>query len=128
MTSLLLDTGPFAMVLMDSPRLRRELRQMISEATALKVSAISFYEIGQKVRLGKWDEVADLVPELGALAEASGIDVVPLTAKTSMRASLMDWEHRDPFDRMIAAVAMLEDVAVVSQDTAFEAIGVKRVW
>lgn len=128
MTSLLLDTGPFAMVLMDSPRLRKGVRKMISEATLLKVSAISFYEIGQKTRLGKWDEVADLVPELEGLAEASGIDVVPLTASVSLRASLLDWEHRDPFDRMIAAVAMQERVTVVSQDAVFEFVGVERIW
>lgn len=128
MTSLLLDTGPFTMVLMDSPRLRQGVREIISEATALRVSAISFYEIGQKTRLGKWDEVADLVPELEALAEASGIDVVPLTASASLGASLLNWEHRDPFDRMIAAVALQEGVTVVSQDVVFETIGVVRVW
>ena len=116
------------MVLMDSPRLRQGVREIISEATALRVSAISFYEIGQKTRLGKWDEVADLVPELEALAEASGIDVVPLTASASLGASLLNWEHRDPFDRMIAAVALQEGVTVVSQDVVFETIGVVRVW
>lgn len=128
MTALLLDTGPFAMVLMDSPRLRPGVRQMMSDATALRVSAISFYEIGQKTRLGKWDEVADLVPELEGLAEASGIDVVPLTASVSLQAALLAWDHRDPFDRMIAAVAMQERVPVVSSDVAFDAVGVERIW
>ena len=38
------------------------------------------------------------------------------------------WSHRDPFDRMIAAVALQERVAVVSADVVFEAVGVERVW
>jgi PIN domain nuclease of toxin-antitoxin system len=45
-----------------------------------------------------------------------------------MKAALLDWDHRDPFDRMIAAVALQERVAVVSADAAFEAVGVERVW
>jgi len=126
--TLLLDTGPFAMVLMDSPRLTAAARQAISRATSVQVSAISFYEIGQKTRLGKWDEIAHLVPMLEAHAEASGIEVLPLTASVSLQASLLDWTHRDPFDRMIAAQALADGVAVVSQDVAFEAIEVERVW
>jgi PIN domain nuclease of toxin-antitoxin system len=125
---LLLDTGPFTMILMDSPRLKQDVRQRIAEANTLSVSAVSFYEIGQMTRLGKWDEVADLVPELEAFAHASGIEIVPLTAKASLRASQFDWHHCDPFDRMIAAVALQEGCPVVSPDAAFDGVGVERVW
>lgn len=126
--ALLLDTGPFAMVLMDSPRLTDGARQAIASANRIQVSAISFYEIGQKTRLGKWDEVGHLVPKLEVRAEASGIEVLPLTASVSLRASLLEWDHRDPSDRMIAAVALQEGAAVVSQDAVFEGVGVERVW
>ncbi len=116
------------MVLMDSPRLRARTRRALEAANSIQVSAISFYEIGQKARLGKWDEVAHLVPELEDHAKESGIEVLPLTATVSLAASQLDWPHRDPFDRMIAAVALQERVPVVSSDAAFEAAGVERVW
>jgi PIN domain nuclease of toxin-antitoxin system len=54
-------------------------------------------------------------------------EIVPLTADLAMMAALLDWSHRDPFDRMIAAVALQELVAVISQDAAFEAFGIERV-
>jgi PIN domain nuclease of toxin-antitoxin system len=36
--------------------------------------------------------------------------------------------HRDPFDRMLIAQALLEDLDIVSNDTAFDAFGAKRIW
>ena len=126
--ALLLDTGPFAMVLMDSPRLTSTARAAITSAHSVQVSAISLYEIGQKVRLGKWDEVAHVVPKLEARSETAGIEILPLTASLSLRAALLDWPHRDPFDRMIAATALQEGVPVISSDVAFAELGIERVW
>ncbi len=92
------------------------------------VSAISFYEIGQTVRIGKWPEMAPFAEKLDSLTAERGIEVLPLTSGQALRASLLEWSHRDPFDRIIAAVALQERVAVVSQDEVFEAVGVERVW
>ena len=54
MTSYLLDTNAFSMALTDDPRLPKRAYDRMREADRLAVSAISFYEIGQKVRAGKW--------------------------------------------------------------------------
>jgi PIN domain nuclease of toxin-antitoxin system len=53
----LLDTGAFAMALTDDPCLTPAVRNRIAAADRVMLSAISFYEIGQKVRLGKWPEM-----------------------------------------------------------------------
>lgn len=125
---LLLDTGPLAMVIMGSARLTDVAREAILSADRVCVSAISFYEIGQKVRIGKWPEMGPFVGELEERTAGAGVEVLPLSASVSLRAALLNWSHRDPFDRMIAAVAMQEGVAVVSSDVAFDGIGVERVW
>lgn len=116
------------MVILGSTRLTEVAREAILSAEGVMVSAISFYEIGQKVRIGKWSEMAPYVRELENLTVERGITIAPLTASVSLRASLLDWPHRDPFDRMIAAVAMQERLAVVSPDAAFDMVGVERVW
>lgn len=125
---LLLDTGPLAMVILGSDRLTKTAVEAILSADGVMVSVISFYEIGQKVRIGKWPEMAPFVGELEALTTERGITIAPLSASVSLRASLLYWAHRDPFDRMIAAVALQEGCAVVSSDAAFDTVGVQRVW
>lgn len=128
MASVLLDTGPFAMLLMDSGRLAPAAREVIAGSDRAMVSAISFYEIAQKTRLGKWPEMDGLVHDLEAGAAATGLEVVPVTGPLSLKAAFLDWDHRDPFDRIIAAVALSEGVPVVSMDRAFDGVGVARVW
>ena len=128
MTSYLVDTNAFSMVLTDDPRLPKRAYTRMREADRLAVSAISFYEIGQKVRAGKWPEMVAYVERLAQHAGSDGFDLIPLTATVCLNASMLDWDHRDPFDRMIAAVALEESLPVISSDQAFDRIGIERHW
>lgn len=128
MNAFLLDTNAFAMALTDDPRLPGTARDLMTRALRLAVSVISFYEIGQKVRLGKWPEMAPHLDGLERRAREDGFDLIPLTGAVALEASLMDWAHRDPFDRMIAAVARHEKLPVLSSDEAFDDLPVSRIW
>jgi len=128
MSAYLLDTNAFAMALTDDARLPSGARARMETATRLSVSVISFYEIGQKVRLGKWPQMAPHVQGLDARAHEDGYDLLPMTARVSLAASLLDWAHRDPFDRFIAAAAQAEGLPVLSSDAAFDEIAVQRYW
>jgi PIN domain nuclease of toxin-antitoxin system len=61
-------------------------------------------------------------------AREDGFDLIPLTAAAALEAAVMDWDHRDPFDRMIATVARHEDLPVISSDSAFDGLQLRRVW
>lgn len=127
MTAILLDTHAWAWTLAGDPRLSADARNRLEDAGVVMVSAISFFEIAQKVRLGKWPEMepfVDRLPDL--LAEQDGV-VAPLDGAICVRAGGMPWAHRDPFDRLIAATALRLDVALVSADDVFDGI-VARVW
>jgi PIN domain nuclease of toxin-antitoxin system len=127
-TAVLLDTGAFAMALTADPRLPDAARTAIETADRAALSAISFYEIGQKVRLGKWPEMAPHAAGLVDRARADGFDLIPLSPAMARDASLLDWDHRDPFDRLLAATARGEGLVMVSPDAAFDGIGLARVW
>lgn len=128
MSAVLLDTNAFSMVLAGDSRLSVRVREMIESADRVLISAVSFYEIAQKVRIGKWAEMAPLIETMHERATEFGFDLIAITPAMARDAGMLDWSHRDPFDRMIAAVALQERVAVVSSDTAFDAVGVARVW
>ena len=61
-------------------------------------------------------------------ADGDGLDLLPLSPSAALAAALLDWDHRDPFDRMIAGVVRQEDLLLLSADAAFDGLGVERLW
>ena len=127
LTALLLDTHVWAWTLTDEPRISARARREIADADTILVSAISFFEIALKVRLGKWPEMAPHVARLPELLDSQRAMIAPLDAADCLAAGVMDWLHRDPFDRLIAASALRRRIPIASADVAFDGI-VARVW
>lgn len=100
---------------------------MLVGADRVLVSPISFFEIAQKVRLGKWPEMELFVETLPTILEEQGGIVAGLDPEICLRAGIMDWEHRDPFDRLLAATAIKYELPLVSADTVFDEVTI-RVW
>jgi PIN domain nuclease of toxin-antitoxin system len=99
----------------------------LARAQTILVSAISFFEIAQKVRLGKWPEMAPHVDRLSDLLERQRGIAAALEAADSLLAGTMEWSHRDPFDRLLAASALRRGVAIVSADAVFDPVE-GRIW
>jgi len=127
LSDLLLDTHAWAWSLNDDSRLSATARARIGQASTIFVSPITFYEIGQKVRLGKWPQMAPLVDSLAERLADQGGKIARLEPEICLRAGVMDWAHRDPFDRLLAATALHFKLSIVSADPAFDGI-VARVW
>lgn len=119
MAAVLLDTHAWVWSFSDDAKLSPAARTAIQRADAVHVSPITFYEIGQKVRLGKWPEMEPHAASLATILQDQGGSLAPFTAEICLAASLRDWDHRDPFDRMIAATAEACDMALISADQAF---------
>jgi PIN domain nuclease of toxin-antitoxin system len=127
MRAILLDTHSWVWSFADETRLSRAARTSIEQAQAVLVSPISFFEIGQRVRRGKWPEMEPLVDRLPAVLEEQRSAVVALDPRICMTAGTMRWAHRDPFDRLLAATAICRNLPIVSADEVFDGI-VTRVW
>jgi PIN domain nuclease of toxin-antitoxin system len=126
-TAVLLDTHAWTWSLSSDSRLSSAALAEIAGAELVLVSPISFFEISQQVRLGKWPEMVPFVRRLDALLLEQGGMPATFTPEICLRAGLMDWEHRDPFDRLILATAQLMNVSLISADTVFDG-RVTRVW
>lgn len=125
----LLDTHALLWWLSDDPALSRAARKIIAETkNTLIVSAVSAWEIAIKVRLGKLPTAADLAADFSGKIDREGFQLLPISAEHGIRAGLLPGSHKDPFDRMLIAQAQAENIPVISNETAFETYGVRRLW
>lgn len=128
MKHLLLDTHAWAWSMTGDARLSAAAIVAMEQAETVSISAISLFEIGQKVRLGKWPEMAPFLDRLISLAEEQGGRLVEVSPEASLLAATMEWDHRDPFDRIIAATAITRGLVLVSTDAAFDALAGVTKW
>lgn len=127
MRGLLLDTHAWAWSLTGDARLSDKARTSIGEAEFVFVSPISFFEIAQKVRLGKWPQMVPFIERLPALLAEQGGRLASLEPSICVAAGTMIWPHRDLFDRLLAATAQFYNLPLVSADAIFDG-HVARVW
>ena len=128
MTDALLDTHTLVWLAWDMPELPPSAKlELEGPKTIVKVSIASFWEIGIKASLGKWNLPGDVLA-LQALVEAQGIEIVPITVQAIHQMTLMEPHHKDPFDRIIAATALASGSLLFSRDAIFDAYGVSRRW
>jgi len=103
------------------------LARMLDPATTRLLSAASVWEIVIKHQLGKLplpDAPRDFVPSRLA---ATLTEVVPISAAHALRVGDLPPHHRDPFDRMIVAQALVEGVPVLTADRVFKQYDVDRL-
>lgn len=126
---LLLDTHTLVWWLAGDDRLTEKVRSLLSdESHEILVSAATAWELSTKHRLGKLPGVAAIVDDLATYIDAQGFIALDITLAHAQRAGALAGAHRDPFDRMLAAQAHIEDLILVSADEALDAFGVRRVW
>jgi PIN domain nuclease of toxin-antitoxin system len=121
----LLDTHVFLWLLGEPDRLPEEiLDELEDDETRLLVSAASAMEIATKVRIGKLPGGnAVVVGWAERLAELDAAEI-PITPRHALLAGSLDWAHRDPFDRLLAAQSLVENVPLLTADTAMASLPV----
>lgn len=125
---LLLDSHALIWWLMDDHKLSVVADQAIRSANEVYVSAVSVWELTTKFRIGKLPEIGDLIHEFADALEQENFAILPLDFEAAHKAGLLPGPHRDPFDRMLIAQALIENLALVSNEEIFDQYGVKRIW
>lgn len=92
------------------------------------VSAASAWEIATKVRNGKLPGAEKFESNFLAKLDEMGYVLLSIDGETALRAARLAGDHRDPFDRMIAAQALALDIPVISKDPRLDSFGVRRIW
>lgn len=127
----LLDTHTLLWFVLDDPQLEDPAKALIvnSENDVL-VSAASFWEIAIKISLGKISVQRPFDEFIAACLDVYQFKLLAIEPTYAARVSTLPFpkSHRDPFDRLIASQALVEQTPIVSRDAAFDYYGVTRVW
>ena len=126
---LLLDTHAFLWWVGATRDLSRRARSAVgSGRNECFVSIASGWEIAIKVSLGTLKIEGALDRFLPEQLAANGFQPLPIDLKHCARVATLPFHHRDPFDRLLVAQALEEELAIVTADPVFAKYGVKRVW
>jgi PIN domain nuclease of toxin-antitoxin system len=126
---LLLDTHAFLWWVAASGDLSRKARSAVGSArNECFVSVATGWEIAFKVSLGKLRIDGALDRFLPEQLAANGFRPLAIDLKHAARVATLPFHHRDPFDRLLVAQALEEDLAVVTADPVFAKYGVNRIW
>jgi len=125
----LLDTHALIWWWLGDPALSKRAKEIIAGRTRpIHVSAVSGIEIALKVRAGKLPAMADTVRHFDANVIGEDFRHLDIRHDHAVMAGLMSGDPRDPFDRLLAAQALIEDLTIVSRDPAFATFGCKVAW
>lgn len=127
----LLDTCAFVWLVAAPERVPAKLRRDLRDA-ALLVSSVTPWELSIKRKLGRLGDIAVPDGDLAAFVEravaAYGFEPLPPGLRDGVVAGELDLHHHDPFDRMLVAQALANDVPIVTPDKAFAAYPVRTLW
>ena len=127
--NILLDTHAFIWWDADSTNLSSAAYQLIKddENTAY-LSVVSVWEIRIKTQLGKLSIRKPLDEIVRIQRETNAFQILAVTLDHALKVGDLPLHHKDPFDRMLAAQAIVEDYTFITKDAVFMQYPVKVMW
>lgn len=127
--ALLLDTHAFLWFVRADRRLSEDAGKLIAESgNDVAVSVASLWEVSIKTSIGKL-RLADPLDEFFKRElSQNGFTLLPIQVEHVVAVAKLPFNHRDPFDRMLAAQAIVEEIPLVTADSVFNSYPVDRIW
>ena len=126
---VLLDTHAFLWFALDDPQLSAAAKAVIVDPANEKyVSPASWWEIAIKMSVGKYTLTVPHDVFFVTTIAANGFLILNIEPRHTAALIGLAQPHKDPFDRLLIAQAIVEDMPVVSADAAFDPYPVRRIW
>ena len=126
---VLLDTHAFLWLVTDDPKLSPRAKEIFLDAgSELLLSAVSGFEIAVKYSLGKLALAEPPREFIDHRVHNNALTPLPIALAHTYRLSHLPFHHRDPFDRLLVAQALEEDIPLLSADEMLSRYGVERIW
>jgi PIN domain nuclease of toxin-antitoxin system len=124
-----MDTHSFLWFLLDDPKLSQTAKDSIADPdNDVEISPASYWEIAIKISLNKYSLPEPYELFMERELATNQFRILPIETKHTAALTSLPFHHRDPFDRLIIAQAMVERIPVISGDEAFGAYPVTRIW
>jgi PIN domain nuclease of toxin-antitoxin system len=114
---------------LDDPQLSGTAKALILDpANAMLISPASYWEIAIKVSIGKLTLHQPYQDFIDACLNKYGFMILPIEPKHAARLIGLPFHHKDPFDRLLVAQALVEDISINSNDAVLDGYGITRLW
>lgn len=128
MSRILLDTHALIWFATDAPRLSATARDTIVAADVAYISMASCWEMAIKLGRPGFDLGDDVQTFVEHQIEHASLQLLDIRLPHIAQLSRLPPHHRDPFDRMLVAQGIVEQLRVISVDPLLDAYGVTRIW
>lgn len=126
---VLLDTHTFLWFITDDAHLSPLARTTLEDAATERfLSVASLWEIAVKIAIGKLALRQPFAPYIPEQVRRNGITLLPIEIAHLAQITTLPPHHRDPFDRLLIAQAMVEHLPILGADQAFDAYPISRLW
>ena len=126
---LLLDTHAFLWFLLDDPKLSVAAGNLIADpGSDIEISPATYWEVAIKISLRKYTLSESFEVFMEREITSNDFHILHIAPKHVAVLTTMPFHHRDPFDRLLIAQAVVERIPIVSGDAAFDAYPITRLW
>lgn len=124
----ILDTHAFLWALAGDERMSRHAREVFAGSADLSLSIASIWEILIKVQTGKLNLPSPAGKYVIRKLADNRIEILPISVDHLLAVERLPMHHRDPFDRMLIAQSMEENIPVITADRIFVRYPIEVIW
>lgn len=126
---MILDTHTLVWVLLGSERLGpQQVARIEDPDMPIYISAVSGYEIANKFRTGKFPQAVSILELAKDNFKDFDRKFLPVTLQHARLAGGLEGNHRDPFDRILAAQSIVENMPIMTIDLEIRKLGAEVIW
>jgi PIN domain nuclease of toxin-antitoxin system len=125
---LLLDTHVILWMAQEPERLTAIVHNKLNSKDRLLFSHVSVWEIVIKSAINKIELRWPINEFVERTTEKHLLEILPISLEHIYKVNQLPLHHRDPFDRLLIAASIVENIPIISSDAIFDAYGVKRIW
>lgn len=126
--AILIDTHTFLWFINDDSNLSNSARNLVESEPCVFLSIASLWEMSIKLSTGKLSLPKQFRLFITEQLSRNQITILPIQVIHLEAVSSLPLHHRDPFDRLLIAQAIVEQISIVSADKMFDQYDVKRLW